>query len=108
MKSSLAIELLRENATEVAARLRALANRDRLLMLCRLSSGEASVGELVAVTRLSQSSVSQHLALLREAGVVGVRAEQQSRFYSISDARTQRIMDALCAACVADGANDAA
>jgi len=108
MKSSLALEVLRENANEVAARLRALANRERLLMLCRLSSGEASVGELVAVTRLSQSSVSQHLALLRQAGVVGVRAEQQNRFYSISDAQTQRIMDALCAACLPDDTNGAA
>jgi DNA-binding transcriptional ArsR family regulator len=93
------IETMRPFATDVADKLRALAHRDRLLMLCRLSEGEASVGELVAATGLRQSIVSQHLATLREAGAVSSRAEQQSRIYSISDPQVRRIFDALCDAC---------
>lgn len=108
MKSSLPIEYLRENATEVAARLRALSNRDRLIMLCRLAEGEASVNELVAIAGIPQSSVSQHLAMLREAGIVSARAEQQQRFYSISDAQAKRIMDALCEACAPETRGEAA
>ncbi|MDH7972754.1 metalloregulator ArsR/SmtB family transcription factor [Sphingomonas sp. AR_OL41] len=99
MISGASIKALQENAGEVADRLRVLANRDRLLMLCRLAAGEASVSELVAVTGLAQSSVSQHLAVLREAGAVRVRPEQQTRHYSLADPRMHRMIEALCAAC---------
>ncbi|MEG3146518.1 metalloregulator ArsR/SmtB family transcription factor [Sphingomonas sp. RT2P30] len=99
MISGASIKALQENAGEVADRLRVLANRDRLLMLCRLAAGEASVNELVAVTGLAQSSVSQHLAVLREAGAVRVRPEQQTRHYSLADPRMHRMIEALCAAC---------
>ncbi|MES1975262.1 MAG: metalloregulator ArsR/SmtB family transcription factor [Pseudomonadota bacterium] len=99
MINSAAIKALHDNASEVADRLRVLANRDRLLMLCRLAAGEASVNELVAVTGLAQSSVSQHLAVLREAGAVRVRPEQQTRHYSLADPRMRRMIEALCAAC---------
>lgn len=108
MTPSIAIELLRENAAQVADRLRALANSDRLIMLCRLSDGEASVNELVAITGMPQSSVSQHLATLREAGVITARAEGQRRFYSISDPQARRIMAALCQACTPEGEERAA
>jgi DNA-binding transcriptional ArsR family regulator len=99
MISGASNKALQENAGEVADRLRVLANRDRLLMLCRLAAGEASVSELVAVTGLAQSSVSQHLAVLREAGAVRVRPEQQTRHYSLADPRMHRMIEALCAAC---------
>ena len=97
MISTASIQALRDNAAEIADRLRVLANRDRLLMLCRLASGEASVNELVAITGLAQSSVSQHLAVLREAGAVRVRPEQQTRHYSLADPRMHRMIEALCA-----------
>lgn len=93
------LDLLRENATGVAARLRVLANRDRLIMLCRISAGEASVSELVDLTGLSQSAVSQHLALLREAGAVEARAEAQTRYYRVADDQVKAIIGALCTAC---------
>ncbi|OYY67591.1 helix-turn-helix transcriptional regulator [Sphingomonas sp. 28-63-12] len=73
-----------------------LAHRDRLIMLCRMSNGEVSVGELVTLTGLPQSSVSQHLAVLREAGTVGVRADAQSRFYRLVDSQVAGIIAALC------------
>src|SRR3546814_10040832 len=60
-----------------------LSHPERLLMLCRMDEGEVSVNELVELTGLGQSSVSQHLALLREEGVVNVRGEAQTRNYSL-------------------------
>ncbi|MCW1381366.1 metalloregulator ArsR/SmtB family transcription factor [Novosphingobium sp. KCTC 2891] len=93
---------MRVQAREIADKLRAMANRDRLLMLCRMSEGEVSVGELVQLTGISQSLVSQHLAMLRDAGAVAVRQERQMRFYSISDPKVAAIFDALCEVCAAD------
>lgn len=91
------INALRGNATHVAARLRLLAHPDRLTMLCRMTLGEVSVGELVELTGLPQSSVSQHLAMLREAGAVAARAEAQIRYYHIVDTQVAAIIGALCA-----------
>ncbi|MBX3593350.1 metalloregulator ArsR/SmtB family transcription factor [Sphingomonas sp.] len=93
------LEILQKQAGDVAQRLRILAHPDRLIMLCRMSEGEVSVGELVDLTRLPQSSVSQHLAMLRDAGAVEARAEAQSRLYRITDAQVTAIIGALCAAC---------
>lgn len=94
--SSLPLDRLRENAAGVATRLRLLAHPDRIIMLCRMTAGEASVGELVDLTGLSQSSVSQHLALLRDAGAVERRAEAQTRYYRVVDDRLAAIISALC------------
>ncbi|WP_338467456.1 metalloregulator ArsR/SmtB family transcription factor [Novosphingobium sp. ZN18A2] len=99
MNDTSAIEDMRANADDMAVKLKAMANRDRLLMLCRLSDGEASVGELVDVTGISQSLVSQHLATLRDSGVVTVRADKQMRIYSITDDRVRTIFGALCDVC---------
>lgn len=100
--SKAAIETMRVQARDIAEKLRVMANRDRLLMLCRMAESEVSVGELVQLTGISQSLVSQHLALLREAGAVSVRQERQMRFYSIQDAKVRAIFDSLCAICEAD------
>lgn len=96
--SGSALDVLQDNAEAVAGMLRVLAHRDRLLMLCRMSEGEVSVGQLVEMTGLAQSSVSQHLAVLREAGAVQVRPEAQTRLYSIADPHVAAILNALCAA----------
>jgi len=101
MNIDMPLDEMRTQADGLARVLRALANPSRLLILCRLSGGEASVGELVEVTGLAQSAVSQHLAVLREAGAVAPRADQQSRFYAISDPQVRRIFEALCDACMA-------
>ncbi len=103
----LSLDQMRDQAEGLSRNLRAMANPARLMMLCRLSAGEASVGELIEVTGLSQSAVSQHLAVLREAGAVAARAEQQSRLYSIADPQVQRIFDALCSVCRPDAAEAA-
>ncbi|HEX7656931.1 MAG TPA: metalloregulator ArsR/SmtB family transcription factor [Sphingomonas sp.] len=96
MKQDSPLDKLRDHATDAAATLRILANPDRLLMLCRMSTGEVSVGELVDLTGLAQPTVSQHLSVLREAGAVAPRAEAQTRFYRIADEQVTAIIDALC------------
>lgn len=94
---------LKANATQMAGRLKLMSHPERLLMLCRMDEGEVSVTELVALTGLSQSSVSQHLAMLREDGVVNIRGEAQTRYYSLRDPIVRGVIHALCELC---GANE--
>lgn len=96
MTTDRAMEMLCERATEVAAFLKVVANEQRLLLLCRLREGEASVGELVGLCGLSQSSVSQHLARLRDGGLVQTRRDATTIFYRIADANVQALMTFLC------------
>lgn len=75
---------MRSHATDAAQLLKALANEKRLMILCLLAEGERSVGELNAMLDLSQSALSQHLALLREEGLVQTRREAQTIHYSLT------------------------
>lgn len=91
---------LKANANAMAARLKIMSHPERLLMLCRMDEGEISVGELVALTGLSQSAVSQHLAMLRDEGVVAIRSEAQTRYYSLKSPLVRGIIHALCDLCI--------
>lgn len=83
-------------ATEVAAVLRALANERRLMILCRLAEkGEANVTMLAEAVGLSQSALSQHLAKMREEGIVTFRRESQTLWYRIADPRVGGLLEAL-------------
>lgn len=86
---------LAQRAEEVARRLSLLSNPSRLLILCRLAEGEASVSELQTVVALSQSALSQHLAKLRESALVATRRDAQTIFYRIDDEQTEKVMAAL-------------
>jgi DNA-binding transcriptional ArsR family regulator len=86
---------LQQQAEYVAGRLGLMANPSRLLILCRLAEGEASVGEIQKRVGLSQSALSQHLARLREAGMVATRREAQTIHYRIADAEVEAMMRAL-------------
>ena len=90
---------LKANSIAMAGRLKLMSHPERLQMLCRLDEGEASVGELVALAGLSQSSVSQHLAMLRDEGVVSIRGEAQTRYYRLKDPVVRAIIHALCDLC---------
>ncbi|MEO0062768.1 MAG: hypothetical protein RLZZ08_1328 [Pseudomonadota bacterium] len=90
---------LKANAARMAGRLKLMGHPERLLMLCRMDEGEVSVTELVELTGLSQSSVSQHLALLRDEAAVSVRGEAQTRYYSLTDPVVRGVITALCALC---------
>lgn len=93
---------LKANSIAMAGRLRLMSHPERLLMLCRLDEGEASVTELVTLAGLSQSSVSQHLAMLRDEGVVSIRGEAQTRYYKLKDPMVRSIIHALCDLCGED------
>ena len=79
-------------ADEASALLKALANRHRLIIICQLIEKERSVGELAELLNIRDSTVSQHLALLRKDGLVTARRDGQTIWYSIgsrSGARTR-------------------
>ena len=83
-------------AAEAVELLKAMANGPRLLVLCHLAeSGELSVGELAKRVGLSQSALSQHLAKLRQQGLVATRKEAQSVFYSVCDPRAEQLLALL-------------
>lgn len=88
-------ERMREHAGDAAQLLKALANEKRLTILCLLVEAERSVGELNALLDLSQSALSQHLAILRDDGLVETRREAQSILYSIAPGPAQRVLQAL-------------
>jgi DNA-binding transcriptional ArsR family regulator len=89
------IEELREHASDATRLLKALANESRLMILCKLAEGELSVGELNAHVPLSQSALSQHLALLRRDGLVETRREAQTIYYRIVDGPAARVIDLM-------------
>lgn len=82
-------------AAEAAAFLRSLASRHRLMILCRLTKGESSVGELVRCLGLTQSNLSRHLAMLREEGLVATRRDGVVIYYHIASDRVHPILTAL-------------
>ncbi|MCX7324800.1 MAG: metalloregulator ArsR/SmtB family transcription factor [Hyphomicrobiales bacterium] len=88
-------ETFEANAIEVAATLRAIANQRRLQILCLLMEGEATVGTLVARVGISQSALSQHLAKMRDEGLLAFRRESQTLWYRIADGRIRELMAEL-------------
>jgi DNA-binding transcriptional ArsR family regulator len=82
-------------AEEAADLLKALSNPQRLRVMCLLIDGEKTVGELNAQIDLSQSALSQHLAVLRDGGLVRTRRESQSVYYSVADGPVHRIIETL-------------
>lgn len=94
---TLDITLFKGKAKKAAKLLRTLSNEKRLMILCRLSGGEATVGDMLKEFDMSQSAFSQHLAILREQDLVKTRRESQSIFYSISDPSAMRVIETLAA-----------
>ena len=95
LPADLDLETMREHACEAAQLLKALANENRLLVLCTLAQGELSVGQLNEQVELSQSALSQHLALLRRDGLVQTRRSAQQVFYSLMEGPAQQIIATL-------------
>jgi DNA-binding transcriptional ArsR family regulator len=90
------LEALTDQAAAAARILKLLGNEYRLLILCLLiAQGEMNVGDLVAAVGLSQSALSQHLALLRQDGLVAFRRESQTLYYRVCDPRAARILKLL-------------
>jgi DNA-binding transcriptional ArsR family regulator len=89
------IDLMQANAAEASALLKSLAHPSRLLVLCALVTREHTVGELERLTGLGQSAISQHLARLRDAGIVHTRREAQRIYYSLNNAEVQTVLQTL-------------
>ena len=86
-----------EASAQAAARLlKLMASEQRLLLLCRLVEGEASVGALAEHAKLAQSAASQHLAKMRAEGLVATRRDAQTIYYRLADPAAVRVLDTLC------------
>lgn len=91
----LTIKQMQKNAALAEALLKQLANANRLMVLCHLVSGEKTVGELAEAVGLSQSALSQHLAKLREAGLVESDKRGLSVYYRICSMEAQALLSVL-------------
>ena len=86
---------MRKQAKRASGLLKAIANENRLLILCQLVDGEASVGELGKKLDLSQSALSQHLARLRRDGVVKTRRQAQTIRYAIASEDAKALLSTM-------------
>ena len=86
---------MQQNATEAVTLLKGLANESRLMIMCVLTEGELSVGQLNQQIKLSQSALSQHLAVLREQGLVLTRRESQTIYYRLADSPAMNVIGLL-------------
>jgi DNA-binding transcriptional ArsR family regulator len=85
-----------EAKAELAASLlKAMSNPHRLMILCRLGASEASVSELQSDSGLSQSALSQHLAVLRSRELVATRRNAQAIHYRLSDPAVRQVIETL-------------
>ncbi len=86
---------LHDMASHACDLLKAMANEWRLMILCQLSEGEKTVSELQAMLGLSQSALSQHLAVLRRERIVRSRKHAQSVSYSLAGEDATKVMETL-------------
>ncbi len=86
---------IQHSLKRASALLKAMSNERRLLILCRLSEGEHSVGELCDLIDVSQSALSQHLAKLRHDGLVTTRRDRQTVYYSLTPGEVESILHTL-------------
>ncbi len=89
------LKRLSKSAEEVTGYLKALSHKTRLLMLCFIGEEEKSVQQLEGFLETSQSNVSQHLAKLRDKGILKTRKDANVVFYSIKDIRVLNLVRAL-------------
>ncbi|MBV6424728.1 MAG: Transcriptional activator HlyU [Steroidobacteraceae bacterium] len=94
-RSSVDLAAMQAHAGDAVQLLKALASEPRLKVLCLLVDGERSVGEINDLLELSQSALSQHLAVLREEGLVQTRREAQTIHYSLIPGPAAVMIEAL-------------
>ena len=98
------VAALRESASQACALLKALANEDRLLLLCQLVQGERNVGELESLTGIRQPTLSQQLGVLRNEALVNTRREGKWIYYSVASQEAMAILGTLHSLFCADDA----
>ena len=82
-------------AEEASNLLKAISNRDRLVLLCQMTRGECSVSELEAITGIQQPTLSQQLTVLRTEALVNTRREGKQIFYSIASNEALAVLQVL-------------
>jgi ArsR family transcriptional regulator, virulence genes transcriptional regulator len=90
------IQKVERSAKMAAELLKALAHEKRLLILCKLYQGEQMASDIEEFVGISQSGLSQHLAVLRKKHIVQTRKVGTKVFYSLADQSTQDLMRVLC------------
>lgn len=89
------MKAMADNASDAAALLKTLGHECRLLIMCNLLDGEKTVTQLNQQVPLSQSALSQHLARLRNEGLVSIRKEAQMVYYSLRSEKVERVIGLL-------------
>ncbi len=89
------LETLAEKAEGAADFMKAIASPQRLMILCRLVGGEQNVGALIAATGIPQTSMSQHLARLKDEAIVAVRRDHRTLYYRIDHPAVLEVMQTL-------------
>ena len=89
------LESMHEAALDASRLMKALANPDRLMLLCQLSQGEMSVGELEAALGIPQPTLSQQLTVLRDEELVETRREGKYIYYSVRSAQALAVLEVL-------------
>ncbi len=90
---AMGLERFQASAGDAARLLKALSNENRLMILCQIGEGERQVSDLQV--GLSQSALSQHLARLREDGLVSARRSGTAVFYRIADSAALKVIGIL-------------
>ena len=89
------LEEMKKNVTRAADLMRAMSNRHRLMLLCLLNKGEFSVSELNTELEIPQSTLSQHLSVLRKEGFVQTRRDAQTIYYSLASQEVKEVIGVL-------------
>ena len=89
------MKMMMDSAETASGFLKALANENRLLLLCLLANGERSVTELESLLDLRQPTVSQQLARLRADNLVSHRRDGKTIYYSLASDEARQIIDLL-------------
>ncbi len=95
MNAPIDVEGIALRAARASALLGAMCNETRLMMLCQLVDGERSVTQLTEHLGAPQSTVSQHLGVLRRSGLVAARRDGQSLYYSLAGDEARAILETL-------------
>jgi len=89
------IEAMQVQANKATSLLSAMCNEKRLMILCQLIDGERTVNELAELVAAAQPTVSQHLALLRREGLINVRHDGRTRFYTLAGIEAREVLGTL-------------
>jgi len=95
-KQAADLAIFEKKVGDAARLLKLVGNEKRLLILCRLvGHKEMSVGALADAVGLRQSALSQHLAMMRDDGLLATRRDAQTVFYSLADPNVTRLLQLL-------------